>query len=428
MPQSGLRFAMITTFFPPYHFGGDAEYVRQLSETLAQYGHEVDVIHDIDAYNILSSQPEPKPIDLPSGVNIYGMKSRWPRLSCLATQQLARPVVHGARIRKILNERKPDIIHFHNVSLIGGPGVLAYGGGIKIFTAHEHWLVCPTHVLWRNNKELCDERHCLKCTLTYRRPPQLWRNTEYLKRKVAHVDQFCSPSKFSADMHKKLGFEPEMKVLPSFLPDNDVQAKPPKPSEYQGRPYFLFVGRLEKIKGVQDIIPTFRDFHDAQLWIVGTGAYEPVLRKLAGDSKNIFFFGKRKSQKLRSFYAHAMAVLLPSICYEVFPLVVIEAFREGVPIISRELGPYPEITRKSGGGLLFNSEDELQEAVKFMVNDSSARKDMGESARKSYVSYWSEKAGMQAYFSMIAKIAERRERSKVLDVLDRCDEFGRLNC
>lgn len=253
MQRSGLHFAMITTFYPPFRFGGDANFVRQFSEILAQRGHVVDVIHDIDAYRILSGQPEPETIEGPSGVNIYGMKSRWPKLSCLATQQSARPVVHGARIRQILNERKPDIIHFHNVSLIGGPGVLAYGEGIKIYTAHEHWLVCPTHTLWRNNVELWDERQCLKCVLTYRRPPQLWRKTAYLKRQTAHVDQFCSPSEFSADMHKKFGFEPQMKVLLSFLPEIDVHAPRPTSSEYQGQAYFLFVGRLEKIKGVQDL-------------------------------------------------------------------------------------------------------------------------------------------------------------------------------
>lgn len=426
MRRSGLRFAMITTFYPPYHFGGDADYVRQFSEILAQRGHEVDVIHDIDAYTILNDGHKPEPVESPSNVKAHGMKSHWPRISCLATQQSARPMFHGRKIRQILNERKPDIIHYHNISLIGGPRVLAYGEGIKIYTAHEHWLVCPTHVLWKNKAELCDERECLKCELTYRRPPQMWRKTEYLKRQAAHVDQFCSPSQFSADMHRKFGFESQMRVMPSFLPDVDMQTIPPPPGEYQGRPYFLYVGRLEKIKGIQDVIPPFRDFPDAQLWIVGSGNYEPALRKLAGESKNIHFFGHRDSKELRSFYAHSTAVLLPSICYEVFPLVVIEAFREGIPVIARKLGPFPELIRQSAGGLLFNTQEEFLESVKYMINDSSARRIMGVSARKSYLERWSESAGMRSYFSLIREIAERRERNKVLDVLDRCDSLGQL--
>jgi glycosyltransferase involved in cell wall biosynthesis len=426
MQQSGLRFAMITTFYPPYHFGGDADYVRQFSEILTQRGHEVDVIHDMDAHTILSDKHSLPPVDNSSKVQVHGMKSQWPSLSCLLTQQSARPLVHGRKIRQILDERKPDIIHYHNISLIGGPGVLALGEGIKIYTAHEHWLVCPTHVLWKNNAELCDERQCLKCELTYRRPPQLWRKSDYLKRQAAHVDQFCSPSQFSADMHRKFGFEPQMKVMPSFLPDIDVQAKPPPPSEYQGHPYFLFVGRLENIKGIQDVIPTFKDYPGAELWIVGSGNYELSLRKLAGDSKNIRFLGYRDSKELRSFYAHATAVLLPSLCYEVFPLVIIEAFREGAPVIARELGPFPEIIRESEGGLLFNTQEELQKSVRHMIDDNAARNVMGEAARKSYVGRWSEPVGMQAYFSLIKEIATRRQQGRVLEVLDRCDAFGQL--
>jgi len=426
MQQSGLRFAMITTFYPPHHFGGDAGYVRQLSRILVSQGHEVDVIHDLDAFKILSKGAASIAFEEQPGVNIYGMKSNWPRLSCLATHQLARPVVHGAKIRKILEERKPDVIHFHNISLVGGPGVMAYGQGIKIYTAHEHWLVCPTHVLWRNNRELCDEKRCFRCSLVYRRPPQLWRKTAYLEQQSANVDQFCSFSDFCVNTHRQFGFKPSMKVLPSFISDIEFQKKPPVPGEHQAKPYFLFVGRLEKIKGVQDIIPAFRNRPEVELWVVGSGAYEPVLRELAGASGNIRFLGKREPHELRSFYAHAVAVLVPSICYEVFPMVVLEALREGVPVICRDLGPFPEIVRKSGGGLLFNSQEELQESIQRMLQDSAAREAMGKLARESFESLWSERAGMKAYFSLIREIAERRERGHVLDVLERCDEFGQL--
>jgi len=417
---------MITTFYPPHHFGGDAGYVRQLSKILGSSGHEVDVIHDLDAFRILSKESETAATDQYPGVTIHGMGSRLPRLSCLATHQFARPVFHGSKIRRILDERKPDIIHFHNVSLVGGPGVLAYGDAMKIYTAHEHWLVCPTHVLWRNNRELCDEKRCLKCSLIHKRPPQLWRSTDYLQRKAAEVDQFCSFSEFSVEMHRKFGFKSQMKVLPSFTSDVDFESSPPPPEQSGKKPYFLFVGRLEKIKGVQDIIPVFRDRPDAQLWIIGSGYYEPVLRKLAAGSGNIRFLGQREPGELRSFYTHAVAVLLPSICYEVFPMVVLEAFREGIPVICRDLGPFPEIVRKSGGGLLFASREDLQKSIHHLIRDKAARAAMGKSARKSFVEYWSEPAGMRAYCSLIREIASRRKQRKVLAVLDRCDEYGQL--
>ena len=47
-----MRFCMVTTFYPPYHFGGDGTYVRALSEALVKRGHEVTVVHCEDAYRL----------------------------------------------------------------------------------------------------------------------------------------------------------------------------------------------------------------------------------------------------------------------------------------------------------------------------------------------------------------------------------------
>ena len=219
--MSRLRFALVTTFYPPHHFGGDAVFIRRLAHALARRGHAVEVIHDVDAFEMLHPGVSPEPIDEPDGVRTHPLRSRLGRLSCLATHQTGRPVVHGARIRRILEGGRFDVIHFHNVSLVGGPGVLAYGSGIKLYMAHEHWLVCPSHTLWRHDRELCEGRECLRCVLHYRRPPQLWRYTGLLRRRIAHVDAFISPSAFSAAKHREFGFARELEVIPYFLPDPD---------------------------------------------------------------------------------------------------------------------------------------------------------------------------------------------------------------
>jgi len=58
------------------------------------------------------------------------------------TQATGRPGFKRAPIARVLDAGF-DVIHFHNISLAGGPGILSYGEGIKLYTAHEHWLVCP---------------------------------------------------------------------------------------------------------------------------------------------------------------------------------------------------------------------------------------------------------------------------------------------
>ncbi|MDH4348997.1 MAG: glycosyltransferase, partial [Gemmatimonadota bacterium] len=163
--MSGLRFAFLTTFYPPHNFGGDGIGIQRFARGLVKAGHEVTVIHDVDAFNALHSGPEPTAAPEPQGLEVIGLRSGVGMLSSLLTQQAGRPVVNGRRIAKILDQGRFDVVNFHNVSLIGGPGLLRYGRGVKLYMAHEHWLVCPSHVLWRHNRELCTGRECLKCQL-----------------------------------------------------------------------------------------------------------------------------------------------------------------------------------------------------------------------------------------------------------------------
>lgn len=409
-----LRVAMVTTFYPPWSFGGDGQYVRRLAHALARRGHLVDIIHDADAYRLLSGGDHPSPPAEPAGVTVHSLRSRAPMLSCLATQQLGRPVVHGQRIREILSHPF-DVIHFHNVSLVGGPSVLSYGRGVKLYTAHEYWLVCPMHVLWRHARELCTGRECVRCAIAHRRPPQLWRAGTLLQRQTRHIDAFIALSRFSAEKHAEFGFGPPMTVMPPFLPDTPVEEAPAAPGG--GRPYFLFVGRLERIKGLQDVIPAFDEASPADLLVAGTGGYERELRALAEGRPGIRFLGHQTGGALRALYRGARAVIAPSICYEVFPLVVLEAFQQGVPVIARRLGPYPEIVEASGGALLFGDHVELAAAIRLVASDTGRRDALAMAARRAFQERWSEGVAIGAYLSLIRSIALRRGLHTVAEAI-----------
>jgi glycosyltransferase involved in cell wall biosynthesis len=408
---------MVTTFYPPNHFGGDAVFIRRLAHALVRRGHSVDVIHDVDAFELLYDGPPPAPLDEPEGLTTHPLRSRFGKLSCLLTQQTGRPVVHGARIKKILEEGDFDVIHFHNISLVGGPGVLAYGDAVKLYMAHEHWLVCPTHVLWRHNREVCSGRECFRCTLKHRRPPQLWRHTGLLEKKFEHVDGLISPSSFSAKKHREFGFERDFDVIPYFLADEEHGGEAITTESPWPRPYFLFVGRLEKIKGLQDLFPLYREWGDdapADLLVVGGGDYEAELRRQAQGLSRVHFVGRRPAEEIGSFYRHALAAVVPSICYETFGIVLIEAFREGTPVVARDLGPFGEIVRDSGGGLLFETPAELGEALTRMASDEPLRERLGRSGEQTLHARWMEDAVIPQYFDLIRRSAEGKGAERVL--------------
>jgi glycosyltransferase involved in cell wall biosynthesis len=407
---SGLRFALVTTFYPPYNFGGDGIAVQRLARALVRRGHHVTVIHDADAYEALSGTPPPADPDPADGVEVVRLHTVLPTLSLLLTQQLGRPVVNGGRLSRLLGEGRFDVIHYHNVSLIGGPGVLALGRGLKLYTAHEHWLVCPTHVLWRHRREPCTGRQCLRCQLRHRRPPQLWRYTGLLARRLDHVDALIALSEFSRDKHREFGLARPMTVVPGFLPSEDRTPAGPPPHP---RPYFVFAGRLTRMKGLADVIGAFRDGPPADLLVVGAGEEEPALRALAAGSAAVRFVGQVPARAVAAYCRHALAAIVPSVGYETFGFVLIEAFREGTPVIARAIGPFPEIVRRSGGGELFATPAELAAAVRRIAGDPAYRDRLGRNGYAAFRAYWTEDAVMPQYFDVIRRVAEAKGLDRI---------------
>jgi len=403
-----LKIAMLTTFYPPYNFGGDGAGISRLSTALADRGHEVTVIHDRDAYVALAGS-EPAPIPADPRIKVIGLESSFGKLSMLFTHQLGRPVTHARQLSDLLDGRDFDIIWFHNVSLVGGPGVLCYGKGLKLYEAHEHWLVCETHVLWQDNERPCEKPHCLSCTLRHNRPPQLWRRTGMLDREARHVDAFIAKSEFSRDKHHAFGFQREMEVIPYFLPDIPPQAEMIAP---QTKPYFLFVGRLEKIKGVQDVIPAFAGEEGPDLLIAGTGEYEEALRDQARGYPRVKFLGRLTPEALPAYYQHARALIVPSLCYETFGIIIIEAFRSGTPVLARRLGPLPEIIAK-GGGLLFDDVAGLKTAIEAIQSDGQYRERLSGDARRSFQENWTDDIVLNRYFDLIRRVAKHRGMNEV---------------
>jgi glycosyltransferase involved in cell wall biosynthesis len=399
--SASRRIASLTTFYPPYNFGGDGVDVQRTARALARRGHQVTVIHDLDAYRVLSGGANPTPVADPE-VEVIGLESRLSRLSVLLTHQLGRPVVHAATLAALDRARRFDVVLLNNVSLVGGPGVFQFGrDAVRIYIAHEHWLVCPTHVLWRQNREACDGRKCLRCVVAYRRPPQLWRYTGALTRALRHVDAFVARSEFSRLKHKEFGFPRQMDVLPYVLPSPEEEAPLAPPPH--ASPYFLFAGRLEKIKGVDDLIRAFPRDLEADLLIAGDGQEAADLQGLAAGHPRIRFLGRVPAERLGAFYQHSLALVMPSRGFETFGMVVAEALSHGTPAIVRRIGPLPEFIRQTGGGETFTSQEELTGHLRRFASDPGWARALGERGRSQLGRQW----GADVAINQLEAIIER---------------------
>lgn len=413
MSRRPLRFLLATTFFPPHHFGGDAICVLRLARALAEAGHLVDVVHSRDAHSLTAS-PELELPDLPNSVGVEWLETARPALAALAAHQLGSPSVgYSKRLREIL--RRPyDVVHFHNVSLLGGPGVLRYSRAPVTFqTAHEYWLVCATHVLVRYGREACRRRTCLRCTAAARRPPQWWRfgatgGHRFLARCLDHLDRLFVPSRFALEQHRRpnVGIPDDLtiEVLPHFVPaPREIRASGGLTGATA--PYFLVVGRLEELKGVQDLLPLFRRFRDAELWIVGTGRFEEELRRRASDLPHVRFLGHRPADQLGDLYAGALALLAPSRAYETFGLTVAEAMAYGAPAVVRDHGALAELVHETAAGFAVDDFETAGDLLSRLCLDHELRREMGERGRRAAIGRWSRRAHLDAYFRAIAEVA-----------------------
>ncbi|HEX7979597.1 MAG TPA: glycosyltransferase family 4 protein [Gemmatimonadaceae bacterium] len=400
--MTSLRFCMVTTFYPPRSFGGDAVAVQSLSRALVRAGHEVTVICDDDAFRTLTGRRDAPPaggVDGDDGIIVHRLRSALGSVAVGLTQQTGRPIVHGRTLRRLLDEGNFDVIHFHNVSLVGGPAALAYGHAVKLYTAHEHWLVCPTHVLWRHRVEPCTGRECVRCQLRYARPPQLWRHTGLLERHLDEVDAFIAVSAFSRAKHHEFGFSRDMEVIPGFVRDPGV---PPRRRAADARPYFLFVGRIESLKGLDDVIDRFRTFEDADLVIAGVGAERAALERRAAGISRVRFVGFQTGQALSDLYSGARGVIASSRGFETFGMSVIEAYSRGVPVLARKLGSYLELVEGSGAGLTFADADELERGMRTLLDDERHVR-MGERAYALFRDSYSEDAVLPRYLELVQR-------------------------
>src|SRR5262249_33646462 len=167
-------------------------------------------------------------------------------------------------------------------------------------------------------------------------------------------------------------------------------------------------GRLEKLKWLQTVIPLFREGGATDLVVAGVGDYAGELKRLASGCERIHFLGWLTSLQLRGIYARAIALLVPSITFETFGQVIIEAYARRTPVIVLDLGPMPEIVAESGGGLLFRDDAGLRDAMQRLRADQTLRDALGDAGHRAYRLRWTEEAHLERYLGLIKEIQDKK--------------------
>lgn len=398
-----LRICLVTSFYPPFHAGGCGLHVYHLANLLAADGHRVEVLCSgaAHAYKIRDRRAGDYPHH--QGVRVHRIVSPLGRGEVLLTYLLGRPVLSRRPLAEVLRGEF-DVIHYHNISLFGGISILKEGRAVKLFTQHTYWLFCPTHYLWKMKNRVCEKKECLRCLLSYRRPPQFWRWTGRRDRFLAEVDSLVMPCWYMLERHREEGFGGRMDLLPYFV--NPVpERSAPGGEEPAGRePFFLFVARLEPYKGPQAAVSAFRRWRGkADLLMVGTGSMAGELRRLAEGDPRIRFLDYVSPEKLDLLYRRAVALLAPSLWPEMGNQTVLQAQSCGTPAIVSAAGLLPELVRNGETGIVFKKEDELGAALTRML-DQKFRDQLAGPCRAAYRADHTPERFRERYYRLLSDL------------------------
>jgi glycosyltransferase involved in cell wall biosynthesis len=231
-----------------------------------------------------------------------------------------------------------------------------------------------------------------------------------MQRATQSIDAFIGPSRFTIQMHRERGLQGKMIQLPLFHIQPDQCSESTHPVIDNKRPYFLFVGRLEKIKGLQTIIPTFRELSDVDLIVAGSGTYEKQLKLMSEGATNIRFIGKANAMQLQGLYRNAVATIVPSLCYETFGIIVVESFATKTPVIVRNHSSLSEFIDNYGGGFTFNTEEELRSAIEKLRYDTELCNGLGSQGHAAYEAEFGEGPFIKNYLAEVRDLLAAKKK------------------
>jgi len=154
--------------------------------------------------------------------------------------------------------------------------------------------------------------------------------------------------------------------------------------------YFLYIGRLSSEKGIDLLLDVFRG-KKSNLLIGGDGPLKEMVLKASGENENIRYLGLLDKEAVKEKLAQCSVLIFPSIWYEGMPLILIEAFASGTPVIASNLGAMSSMIKDGYNGIHFTAgyNKELSEKTELWENMSINDKQIFyRNARKEYENFY----------------------------------------
>lgn len=322
---------------------------------------------------------------------------------------------NNSKIDDIINHFKPDLCHINNIFPIINFSIIKKCLERKIpivQTIHDYKYIYPGGII--GERELKSDlfiKHALIYSILNKSYNASYFSSLSLclalianKKRIQNIDAFIFPNKTSEQiLRKKLNIKKKNSYfLPHFIKRRIYY------NNTQKNKYFIYIGRISEEKGINELIRVFTTLQNLKLIVIGEG---PLLSKLELLKRpNIIFLGYVTSNEKYKLLSEAFFCIIPSKIEEQGPLVMIESFMCGTPVIVPNLLSFKEKVKK-GLGLFYKYNDELhlkKTILKAAKQKWIFNKKMRKAAREAYSKIYDE----TTYYKSLLRIYEQAITNK----------------
>jgi len=338
----------------PYDYvypGGVASHVSHLKDHFTRMGHKVKIITSLSKRGLRHNGDLiaiGKPLSVPSSGSIARVSlSPW-----LPYQ-----------VKSVLEREKFDIVHIHE----------------PLFP------MLPLSVLLQSHSRTVGTFHAY-----HSKPRAYWLGKPVLKKCIQCLDGRIAVSQMARQFVSR-HFPGDYEIIPNGIDINQFSPNVPPLGEFcDGKLNILFVGRMEKRKGLKYLISAYskikRQYPKSRLIVVGPGTrlrkdYEKQIEE--SNLADVVFAGYASAEELPRYYRTADIFCAPATSHESFGIVLLEAMASGTPVVASNMGGYAELIEHSNEGLLVPPKDvgALTYALSSLITDTSLRQQMGAKGR-----------------------------------------------
>ncbi|TFG45356.1 MAG: glycosyltransferase family 1 protein [Dehalococcoidia bacterium] len=371
-----MKIALIAPYDFAYH-GGVANHVTALERQLTTMGHRVVII-------------------APASLPVTAFEDRFVHIGTPrpmpASGSVARITISvrlANKIKAVLAKEQFDVIHLHEPFMIMlCSAILRYSKTINIGTFHAAEGKPGYNFGW---------------------PIGRW----ILRQRARKLHGHIAVSSAARDYHSRY-VKADYSIIPNGINlEHFSPSVEPIPEYCDEKLNILFVGRLEKRKGLNYLIDAFKKVHkvhpDTRLIVVGPGTrlrpkYEKMVRN-AHLENDVVFTDSVSYDDLPRYYTTADIYCAPATGHESFGIVLLEAMSMGIPVVASNISGYASVLTHEGEGLLVKPKNanDLAKAINILVEDRPLREKLGRQGLETVQNYSWEKVAKRVveYYQLV---------------------------